>query len=234
MTLLLAFLIGLFAGLRALTAPAATAWAAHLGWLKLQGVLALIGSTPSVAIFTILAVLELVADKLPKTPSRTSPPGLIARIVMGGLTGACVAAGGGEGAFWRRAWYRRRRGGLFRRLPGAQTTREIIAYSGHLCRHNRGSSRDRRFPVGGFAILTFAVAFYGDSGPRQVFHADLEGRGGEMLDRAPVKRPGLVGDLRAGGIAHVVVVDIGGAGVRVFHERPGERLQVVPVTGKRL
>ena len=98
MTLLLAFLIGLFAGLRALTAPAATAWAAHLGWLKLQGVLALIGSTPSVAIFTILAVLELVADKLPKTPSRTSPPGLIARIVMGGLTGACVAAGGGEGA----------------------------------------------------------------------------------------------------------------------------------------
>jgi uncharacterized membrane protein len=97
MTLLFAFLIGLFAGLRSLTAPAVTAWAVHLGWLKLEGPLALIGSTPSVAILTILAVLELVADKLPKTPSRTSPPGLIARIVMGGLTGACVAAGGGEG-----------------------------------------------------------------------------------------------------------------------------------------
>ena len=71
----------------------------YVGWLKLQGSLALIGSIPSVAIFTLLAVVELVADKLPKTPNRTSPPGLIARIVMGGLTGACVAAGGGQGAF---------------------------------------------------------------------------------------------------------------------------------------
>jgi len=98
MTLVLAFLIGVFAGLRSLTAPAITAWAAHLGWLKLRGSLALIGSILSVAIFTLLAVVELVADKLPKTPNRTSPPGLIARIVLGGLTGACVAAGGGQGA----------------------------------------------------------------------------------------------------------------------------------------
>jgi uncharacterized membrane protein len=80
------------------TAPAATAWVVHLGWLKLQGSLALIGAIPSVAIFTLLAVVELVADKLPKTPSRTSPTGLIARIITGGLTGACVAAGGGEGS----------------------------------------------------------------------------------------------------------------------------------------
>jgi uncharacterized membrane protein len=84
--------------LRSLTAPAATAWAVHLGWLKLQGPLALMGSIPSVAIFSLLAVVELVADKLSKTPSRTAPPGLVARIIMGGLTGACVAAGGGEGA----------------------------------------------------------------------------------------------------------------------------------------
>jgi uncharacterized membrane protein len=89
----------LFAGLRSLTAPAATAWAVHLGWLKLERPLSLIGSLPSVVILTVLAVAELVADKLPKTPSRTSPPGLIARIVTGGLTGACVAAGGGQGLF---------------------------------------------------------------------------------------------------------------------------------------
>jgi uncharacterized membrane protein len=98
MTLAFAFLVGFFAGLRSLTAPAATAWAVHLGWLKLQGPLALMGSIPSVAIFSLLAVVELVADKLPKTPSRTAPPGLVARTIMGGLTGACVAAGGGEGA----------------------------------------------------------------------------------------------------------------------------------------
>jgi uncharacterized membrane protein len=98
MTLLFAFLIGLFGGLRALTAPAVTAWAVHQGWLKLDGSLTLIGSLPSVVIFTLLAVVELVADKLPQTPSRTAPPGLIARILMGGLTGACVAAGGGQKA----------------------------------------------------------------------------------------------------------------------------------------
>ena len=95
--LLLSFLIGFFAGLRSLTAPAATAWAVYLGWLKLDGPLALIGSFPAVAILTVLAIVELVADKLPRTPSRTAPPGLIARIVMGGLTGACIAAGGAQG-----------------------------------------------------------------------------------------------------------------------------------------
>jgi len=98
MALLLAFLIGFFAGLRSLTAPAVTAWVVHVGWMKLPGALALMGSIPAVAIFTLLAVMELVADKLPKTPSRTAPLGLVARIIMGGLTGACVAVAGGEGA----------------------------------------------------------------------------------------------------------------------------------------
>src|SRR5688572_22503353 len=97
MTLLLCFLIGLFAGLRSLTPPAITAWAVRLGWLKLEGLLTFMGSLPAAAIFTLLAVAELVADKLPKTPSRTSPPGLIARIVTGAFTGACIAAGAGQG-----------------------------------------------------------------------------------------------------------------------------------------
>lgn len=99
MTFLFAFLIGFFGGLRALTAPAATAWAGYLGWLKLERPLSLIGSLPAVAILTLLAVVELVADKLPQTPRRTAPPGLIARIVMGGLTGACITASGAQGIF---------------------------------------------------------------------------------------------------------------------------------------
>jgi len=96
MTLLFAFLIGFFAGLRSLTAPAVTAWAAHLGWLKLERPLSFIGSLPSVIIFTLLAVVELVGDKLPKTPSRTASIGLTARILTGALTGACVAAAGAQ------------------------------------------------------------------------------------------------------------------------------------------
>ena len=97
--LLLAFGIGLIAGLRSLTAPAVVAWGAYRGWLNLQGTsLSFLGSTPAVAIFTILAVAELVADQLPSTPARTKPPGLIARILLGGLSGAAVALAGRQSA----------------------------------------------------------------------------------------------------------------------------------------
>ena len=99
MTLVFAFLIGLFAGLRSLTPPAAVAWAVHLGWLKLAGPLSVVGSLPALIILSVLAVTELIFDKLPNTPSRTAPPGLIARIVTGGFTGACVSLGGGQSAF---------------------------------------------------------------------------------------------------------------------------------------
>ena len=98
MVLLYAFLAGLFTGLRSLTPAAATAWAAHAGWLKPGQSLAWIGAVPALAIFTLGALAELVADKLPRTPSRTAPPGLIARIVLGGFVGACVATAGGQGA----------------------------------------------------------------------------------------------------------------------------------------
>jgi len=53
-------------------------------------------STAAVAIFTLLALVELVADKLPSTPSRTKPVGLTARIVLGGLSGAGVAVSGAQ------------------------------------------------------------------------------------------------------------------------------------------
>jgi uncharacterized membrane protein len=95
--LLLAFLIGVVAGLRSLTAPAVVVWAAHRNWLNLNNTpLAFMGSTAAVAIFALLAVVELVADQLPSTPSRTKPPGLIARILLGGLSGASVALAGAQ------------------------------------------------------------------------------------------------------------------------------------------
>src|SRR4026208_2527698 len=98
MTLLFAFLIGLFAGFRSLTPPAAVAWAVYLGWLTLQRPLSLVGSLPAVIILSVLAVAEIVFDKLPNTPNRTASLGLTGRIVTGGLTGACVSLGGGKTA----------------------------------------------------------------------------------------------------------------------------------------
>ena len=90
---LLALGIGIVAGLRSLTAPALVCWAAHLGWLNLQGTpLTWMGSAVAVGIFTLLAIVELIGDVLPKTPPRTGAVGLIARILMGGLTGVCVFA----------------------------------------------------------------------------------------------------------------------------------------------
>jgi uncharacterized membrane protein len=90
---LLAIGIGIVAGLRSLTAPAMVTWAARLGWINLTGSpLAFMGSTAAVVVFSLLAMIEFVSDLLPKTPSRTTPVPLIARIVMGGLSGACLCA----------------------------------------------------------------------------------------------------------------------------------------------
>jgi len=91
--LVFAFLIGAVAGLRSLTAPAVVSWGARLGWLHLENTpLAFLGYVATPYIFSALAVVELIADQLPKTPSLKAPPGFIARIVMGGLSGAAFGA----------------------------------------------------------------------------------------------------------------------------------------------
>lgn len=93
---LLALLIGLVAGLRAMTAPAMVSWAAHLGWLDLSGSwLAFLGNTWARWILTLLALVELVTDQLPSTPSRTVPVQFGARIVTGAISGAAVGTAGG-------------------------------------------------------------------------------------------------------------------------------------------
>jgi len=93
----LALLIGIVAGLRSLTAPTVVAWGAHLGWLNLHGSpLAFVGSTTAVTIFSLLAIGELVGDKLPTTPKRTALAPLLARLITGGLCGACLCAAAGK------------------------------------------------------------------------------------------------------------------------------------------
>jgi uncharacterized membrane protein len=71
--------IGAVAGLRSMTAPAATLRSARNRWAPLA---------------TALAAGEYLADKLPQTPSRLFPPALIFRILSGGYCGGEIAARG--------------------------------------------------------------------------------------------------------------------------------------------
>jgi uncharacterized membrane protein len=77
-----------------MTAPAAVCWAAHLGWLPLSGTkLDFLARPLALWIIIVMALGELIADKLPKTPARTAPLGLSARAVLGGACGFAVATG---------------------------------------------------------------------------------------------------------------------------------------------
>jgi uncharacterized membrane protein len=74
-------------------APAFVSWAAWMGLLNVQHTpMAFMGLWYVHIIFTILAIGELVADKLPSTPSRKAIGPFIARVVSGALSGATVGA----------------------------------------------------------------------------------------------------------------------------------------------
>jgi uncharacterized membrane protein len=88
-----AFLIGVIAGLRSMTAPAVVSWAARMGWLQLENTwLVFLGFALTPYILSGLAIGELIADKLPKTPSRKTPGPFVGRIVTGALSGAALGA----------------------------------------------------------------------------------------------------------------------------------------------
>jgi uncharacterized membrane protein len=68
-----------------------------MGLLYVGGTfLALMDSGLTAVVFTLFAVVELVADKLPKTPSRKQPLPFVARVLSGSLVGATVGATGGK------------------------------------------------------------------------------------------------------------------------------------------
>lgn len=87
-------MLGFVTGLRTMTPMAVLCWFAHTGNLPLDGTWAEWASKlPAAIIFTVLAIGELVADKLPKIPNRINPVPLGTRLFFGGLMGAIVAAG---------------------------------------------------------------------------------------------------------------------------------------------
>ncbi len=79
-----------------MTAPAVVSWAARFGLLHLENTpLAFLGFPITSYIFTVLAFGELVADKLPTTPSRKALAPFVGRIGTGALSGAAIGAASG-------------------------------------------------------------------------------------------------------------------------------------------
>lgn len=142
---LLALLIGVVAGLRTMTAPAAVSWAAYLGWLPLESSwAAFMGYRFTPYIFTALALVELIADQLPSTPSRKVPQQFGARIVSGAFCGAIIGTTTG-------AWI----GGLIAGAVGAV----IGTLGGYEARKRLVLAAGRKdFPI---AILEDVIAIVG-------------------------------------------------------------------------
>jgi uncharacterized membrane protein len=81
--------LGAITGLRSLSGPAFVSLAASQGRLDLDGTPLGFVSSPYVSrALLVMALGELVGDKLSITPSRTSPPVLLWRAVSGGLVGS--------------------------------------------------------------------------------------------------------------------------------------------------
>ncbi len=107
------FGIGIIAGLRSFTVPAVICWATYFGWLDLsESRLALLGKPVVVGIVSLLALGELIADKLPMTPSRISPGPLLARVATAAFSAIAIAIArasvGNCREYCRCAWSRRR------------------------------------------------------------------------------------------------------------------------------
>lgn len=74
-----------------MTALAVISWGARWGWLYLHSTpLAFLGGPWFTYVITAFGAGELVADKLPWIPDRTSAPALVVRLVTGGISGAAI------------------------------------------------------------------------------------------------------------------------------------------------
>jgi uncharacterized membrane protein len=90
----LAFALGSVAGLRSMTPLALVAWATAFGWLELDATpLAFLETSAARYVLGAFMIGELIADKLPFTPSRTRPGPFVARLASGALAGAALLAG---------------------------------------------------------------------------------------------------------------------------------------------
>src|SRR4029078_11165889 len=93
LVIVLALLIGVIAGLRAMPAPAVVSWGAFLGWIDLDGKWSEWVAHPiTVTVLTIFLLVELFTDQLPKPPSRKTTPQFATRLITGAFAGAVIGS----------------------------------------------------------------------------------------------------------------------------------------------
>ncbi|MEO6815912.1 MAG: DUF4126 family protein [Edaphobacter sp.] len=146
-------LLGAATGMRTFTPMAVICWFAYLGYLPVDGTWAFwVAKLVTAVIFTVLALGELVGDKLPRTPDRTAMGPLLARILFGGLAGAVIATSMNGSEF---------EGGILG-VGGAL----VGAFGGYLIRREivlRSGSKDWPVAVAedvitiGFAVLALGI-----------------------------------------------------------------------------
>jgi uncharacterized membrane protein len=89
--------IGFLSGLRSFAPLALVSWMAIWGWTPVAGSpFWFVGSEIFAIIISGLALLELVGDKLPKTPARTHLMPLVARLVTGAVAGGALSFSAGQ------------------------------------------------------------------------------------------------------------------------------------------
>jgi uncharacterized membrane protein len=112
-----------------------------------------LGYLVTVIIFSVLALGELVLDKLPKTPARTAPPSFGARIVLGAFAGAVL------GSAWGYTWSALGAGAIgavLGTLGGYQARSRLVASHGHDL--PIALLEDAVAVLGGFAIVAVTAA----------------------------------------------------------------------------
>lgn len=118
--LLVAFLLGGLTGLRAFLPLTVLVWMLHLAHVRILGSpLYFLHKWTPIIVLTILAVAELILDKLPFTPSRLRLPSLIGRVILGAISGVVC------GQVWGASWQTSAAAGLVGALAGAWIGHEM-------------------------------------------------------------------------------------------------------------
>ena len=95
-----AFLLGVAGGARTMLPAAAVSRAVRAGSVRTEGTpLAFLEGRNLNHLLVGLALAEIVADKLPMTPSRKQTAAFAARVISGALAGAAVGAASRRAAF---------------------------------------------------------------------------------------------------------------------------------------